>query len=184
MHCSGVTPAGSQICLSVCLSTLLTLDVEAIETITTDCSDCHSARMCKFIDILETFPAYLVFAPGKRLADKPHGWAPVSFMPKSFGMPFGGQHAIQSSLGIVAELAAILFQPAPTPLRDIAFFQVEDDDSWNRLTNLGYREDDDSRWYDFGPHSISKPAIASGSGLREGLQDLLGALVSIVVPIF
>ena len=83
--------------------------------------------MCKLIDMLKTFPAYLIIAPGKRLAHKPHGWAPASFMPGSgFGMPSGGQLAIQSSLGIVTELAAILFQPAPTPIRDIAFFQIED----------------------------------------------------------
>ena len=149
---------------SVCMSILLDLDVERIEAISIYRPDCHRERMRMFLDMLKTLPAYLMFGSGERLPSKIHGWAPASFMPRSgFGMPEGCHRAVQSSLGIVAMYAALQFEPSPVPLRDIAFFQVEDDKSWYRLTNLGYREDNGKKWCEVGPHSISKPASYEGT---------------------
>lgn len=153
---------------SVCMSILLDLDVEALEAISTDRTDCHSARMCKFLDMLMIFPAYLMFAPGKRLADKSHGWAPASFM-NGIALPPRGPLAVQSEIGLGAKFEALRLELPQGPYPMATFFLVEEDESWYRLNKVGCMVDG-PKWSDFDTHLLSNLAIVTESGFWEGQQ--------------
>ena len=160
----------------VCMSILLDLDTELIERTEPD------LRMSAFLSMVKTFPAYLMFAPGPRLSQKNYSWAPASLMSVR-GFPAlknpQANLAMQSNLGLILRLPALRLPRICTPLRDIAWFEMEVDTNMYRLTNLGAREDEGQSWAELGPHNIDYPVILRMGTLWEGQDDDWGALVSI-----
>lgn len=160
----------------VCMSILLDLDTELVERTEPD------LRMSVFLSMVKLFPAYLMFAPGPRLQQEKFRWAPASLMPPhGFGLRKDPQDllAMQSTLGLVVELPALMLPRTEIPLRDLAWFEVEADTGIYRLSNLGAREDGGGSWTELGPHNIESPAILRSGSLWEGHDDDFGILVSI-----
>lgn len=88
--------------------------------------------------------------------------------------------AMQSPRGLMATLQGLSLPPSSAPLRDTAWFTIENDENRYRLCNLGRIEDDGPSWKDIGLHNMNSPALVLAGCFREGREEEMGALVSIV----
>jgi hypothetical protein len=160
----------------ICLSVLLNLDVERVAAAEPD------GQMRIFLKMVESLPARILFAPGERIPDEGYHWAPMSLMPRvAYTIPLGDATppAIVGPLGLTVVFPGFLLSPRNVPLKDFAWFTVDNDPSLYRVVNWGVEEDGARSWGDLGPHNIENPAIVVGPHILEEGNDDHGALVSI-----
>lgn len=90
--------------------------------------------------MVKSLPARILFAPGARIPHEGYHWAPMSLMPRvAYTFPLGDvtPPAILGPLGIMAAFPGFLLSPRNVPLKDFAWFTVDNDPCLYRVYNWG-----------------------------------------------